>query len=242
MPGFMDEPQVLETVTHAKRPKRVPRALIAIGNTLLALTPLNVELKATNSNGEQIGIKELVDLHKHYEGIIRNELDFCHKYLNFYIVLFTTVLGATITGLVNLKPPYSPYVRWSLVLGPVLVFLLSFVGYRTVRVFYRRQVEAWITSLNVRAMLRLNGNERLASGIGQPLYRSKINGGFIADWDNEEISEIRRQAVNRCSAEDVVRKVAEKGHTLWYAKVIFIAFRVFAVLLFLFVTAWIIAC
>jgi hypothetical protein len=217
----MDQPQVLQTVTHAKRPKLVTRVLIAIGNTVLALTPLSVELNATRSNGAQIGVKELVDLHKHYETIIRSELDFCHKYLNFYVILFTTLLGGTIAGLVT-KPPVP--LRYMLMMGPGLILFFSFIGYKTVSVFYRRYIEAWITSLNVRAMLGLNGNEKLASGIGQPLYRSEINGGFIADWDNEDITAIRKEAVNRCSAEKIAKKIVEKGQTLRHARWIFVFF------------------
>jgi len=44
---------------------------------------------------------DLLDLYKHYWSVLHKELEFCHQYLNFYIVLFSAILAATLAGLLS---------------------------------------------------------------------------------------------------------------------------------------------
>ena len=90
---------------------------------------------------------DVLKMHTHYNGLIAKELEFCFKYLNFYIGLLSALVAATLTGLLPFTLPHPRGLL--LLLGPLLVIVLAVVGYKTVRVFYRRYMEAWITSLKV---------------------------------------------------------------------------------------------
>jgi hypothetical protein len=63
------------------------------------------------------------------------------------------IADLVITAVFQFKAPYP--LGLLLLVGPTLVVSLAILGYKTVRVFYRRFIEAWITSLNVDAMLGL---------------------------------------------------------------------------------------
>ena len=93
-----------------------------------------------NPNGAEIGRKELFDLYKYYQSVIKDQLEFCFKYLNFYIGLFLAVLAGTLTGLLSSKVSYP--LNYCLALGPMLTIVLCVIGYLNVRVFYRRHIEA----------------------------------------------------------------------------------------------------
>ena len=112
---------------------------------------------------------DVLKMHTHYNGLIAKELEFCFKYLNFYIGLLSALVAATLTGLLQFTLPHPRGLL--LLLGPLLVIVLAVVGYKTVRVFYRRYMEAWITSLNVDEMLGLRTDV-------STLFRTKNLVGF----------------------------------------------------------------
>jgi hypothetical protein len=59
-----------------------------------------------SSDDAQIRRDELFDLYKHYESVIKDQLDFFYKYLNFYVGLLSAILAGTLTGLLSFKTPY----------------------------------------------------------------------------------------------------------------------------------------
>jgi len=179
----------------------------------------------------QINRDELLDLYKHYEDIIKEQLDFCFKYMNFYIGLLSALLAATIAGLID--PDTPGHFRNILVIGPLLILLISYMGYNTVKVFYRRYLEAWVTSLNIEAMLGLKERAALGDGIRLPEFPSKHGGGFITQFERRTITAVLERAKKRgWPAETVLEEVLKRGDTLQYAGVVFIGFCVAAIALF----------
>src|SRR5215475_5740966 len=68
-----------------------------------------------------------------------------------------------------------------LLIGPGLAVWLAEVGYSTVKVFYHRFIDAYLTLFNVQRMLRLDDSGWMDPGIAQPFVPSKY-GGFAAQW------------------------------------------------------------
>jgi hypothetical protein len=75
----------------------------------------------------------LQKLHEYYAAIVRDNLDFCHKYLNFYVGLNSALLAAMSAGLLHLERGDRRGL-W-LLAGPPLMIALAAVGFVTVRVF-----------------------------------------------------------------------------------------------------------
>jgi hypothetical protein len=179
---------------------------------------------------EQIDRSELLNLYSHYESVIKDELDFFFKYLNFYIGLCSALLAATLTGMLSLKVAYP--LAYILDSGPILIISLSFLGYKNVRVYYRRFLEALITTFNIKRMLGLDGNVHLKKNIQPPIFVSKYGGGFITKFNREKIRNILEDSEKKgLCAEDVFDKLLRKGDTLGYAKYIFILFALVAIVL-----------
>jgi hypothetical protein len=105
----------------------------------------------------------LLQLHEHYKSELRSDLEFTYKYLNFYVGLPSALLAATIAGL--LRQGAGDKKGLLLLFGPLMIIGLTLIGYRTIRVFYRRFIEAWITSVNIETMLTLSGAVSLEKGI-----------------------------------------------------------------------------
>src|SRR6266567_1929261 len=95
--------------------------------------------------------KQLIDLYKHYWSVLHAELGFCHQYLNFYSGLLSAILAATLAGLLGLK--FRGWDELTLLLGPILIGVLAYNGYNTVKTFYKRFGQAWVTTLNLESML-----------------------------------------------------------------------------------------
>jgi hypothetical protein len=93
-------------------------------------------------------------------------------------------------------------------------------------VFYRRYVEAWVTEINLQAML---GTEHAVEpdSIGRALVSSR-SGGWIARGERAEVKKAIRSAAN---AESLVDEVTRLGDTRHYAKRTFLVFVVIAMLL-----------
>jgi hypothetical protein len=110
-----------------------------------------------------------------------------------------------------------------------------------VEVFYRRFIEAWITTINVETMLgwrqdiALPGgrpkSSRYEAGLRSPPFKSK-NGGFIAEFERPAIEEeLKKAQVGEWDAEALLVQVVRRGDTLRYAKAILSGFAVVAVFL-----------
>lgn len=192
-----------------------------------------------NESPTEITRQELLDLRKQYMEEVNKQLTFCFRYLNFYIGLFSAILAATLAGLFATKS--QPLLGLVLLIGPALIGLLAFVGYKTVRVFYRRFVEAWITCVNLEVMLGLKPTPKYQAGIHPPAFPSAQGRGFITEFERPEIRDLLEQAQKEAwTAETLLKKVLEVGDTLLYAKITFggyvLAGLVAAVVVI--VTAW----
>ena len=180
---------------------------------------------------------ELFELHSHYEVAAMDELDFFLRYLNFYVGLLSAILAVTLTGLLSLsRSSLDPVLKLTLLTGlltgPILTITLSRAGYPILKVYWRRFAQAWVTGYNIRAMLGLRGSILLDEGIRPPLYTSKYDNGFIAQFDAKEIPPLkpfRDAAEKKWSSEKLLNKLAERNDQLRMAKRILIAFGVAAI-------------
>jgi mannose-6-phosphate isomerase-like protein (cupin superfamily) len=84
--------------------------------------------------------KELIDLYNHFRTVSKEELNLLYQYLNFYVGLLTAILAATLTGLLTSQNLTGSLRELYLLIGPILILALSFVGNSTVNVFYHRFV------------------------------------------------------------------------------------------------------
>jgi hypothetical protein len=170
------------------------------------------------------GRPELNDLRKEYREYSQRSLDKCFSYLNFYVGLLAALLAATLTGLLQVQPGDPRALL--LLTGPAAAVVLARLGYQSFRVFYRRYVEAWVTEINLQAML---GTEHMGErdSIRRPTVQSQ-SGGWIAHGERAEVKKAIRSATD---AESLVDEVTRLGVTRHYAKRTFLVFVVIAVLL-----------
>jgi hypothetical protein len=211
---------------------------------------------------KQLNHSDLIDLYKHYWSILHAELGFCHQYLNFYSGLLSAILAATLAGLLSLK--FRGLDELTLLLGPILIGVLAYNGYNTVKTFYKRFVEAWVTTLNLESMLGIRYSHQPSD---KPRYVSSYE-SFIPAMEDDRIMEIlegkeqeKKQGVSFIqqllhfiqqllhrgqkkggaaqakTAEQVTKELSEsrKGTTLANAKFTFITFEVTAVVLAVFI-------
>lgn len=82
----------------------------------------------------------LLQLHAHYTSELTSDLKFTYKYLNFYVGLNSALLAGTIAGL--LRQGEGEEKDLLLLSRPLLIIGLTIIGYQTIRVFYRRFIEA----------------------------------------------------------------------------------------------------
>jgi hypothetical protein len=167
---------------------------------------------------------ELNDLRKEYREYSQRSLDKCFSYLNFYVGLLAALLAATLTGLLQVQPGDARALL--LLTGPAAALALARLGYQTFVVFYRRYVEAWVTEINLQAML---GTEHAGEpdSTSRPLVSSR-SGGWIARGERAEVKKAIRSAAD---AESLVDEVTRLGDTRHYAKRTFLFFVVIAMLL-----------
>jgi len=168
--------------------------------------------------------RTLLQLYEHYKSELRSDLEFTYKYLNFYVGLNSALLAATIAGL--LRQAAGDKKGLLLLFGPLLIIGLTLIGYRTIRVFYRRFIEAWITAVNIEGMLTLSGAVDLEKGIQKPRYKSS-SGSFIMQYERATIRKILKQADDKgWAADTTVKRVAAKGDTLRFARFTFLLFAI----------------
>ena len=158
----------------------------------------------------------LLELYEHYKSELRSDLEFTYKSLNFYVGLNSALLAATIAGL--LRQTEGDKKGLLLLCGPLLILGLTLIGYRTIRVFYRRFVEAWITSVNIECMLTLSDVPTLEKGIQEPRFKTS-SGSFILQYQRATIRKVLEQAENKgWTTEATIKRVAAKGDTLRFAR------------------------
>jgi hypothetical protein len=168
---------------------------------------------------------ELLDLQKSYAAEVNKQLEFCFTYLNFYTGLLSALLAGVLTGLLSFKPQST--LALVLLIGPALICTLAWIGYGTVLVFYRRYIEAWITSRNIEEMLGLRPSPTYEPGIAAPPYRSKHGGGFITEFERSDVRGVLNSARQESlSAECVLAEVVKTGDTLRHARWVFWAFAI----------------
>jgi len=182
---------------------------------------------------ELLSHSDLLDLYKHSWSVLLAELGFCHQYLNFYSGLLSALLAATLAGLLSIK--FGGLRELLLLLGPALIFVLAWNGYKTVETFYRRFAEAWVTIINLESMLHIRYAPQPIELGYQPLYISTEK-SFIPTYYWPEIKEIFDKAKKkRWEAERLAEELGKKGTTLVNAKITFGAFGVAATILSVFI-------
>jgi len=171
---------------------------------------------------------ELFELYKHYESVITGQLDFCYKYLNFYTGLLSAITAGTLTGILNIK---SGELRGlALIIAPILTIFLAIIGYLNVKVFYLRFIQAWVTQINILAMLNFQFSKSI-KGIAKPLY-VKEDGSFIAQIERHPIRQVLNRAKKESwTPEQVVAEIVQVGDTLKYARNTCIGFGVVSLIL-----------
>jgi hypothetical protein len=164
----------------------------------------------------------VLDLYKLYNGLIKDELGFFLQSFHFYISLLSAILTVTLTGLLGMK---SGDIRaLVLLLGPLLLVILSRIGYNNAQAFYRRFTEAWIAKLNLESMLNLAVGPSVEIGILEPAYISR-KGGFIPQIEWPRLKEVFEKAEkNKWKAEELANELVTVGTTLSDAKWTFILF------------------
>lgn len=182
---------------------------------------LNVPTKLSN--------QALLELHRHYESVVKDMLDLWYQYLNFYTGLLVAILAATLTGSLSLK--HGDIRIIGLLLGPLLTIILAAIGYANIRVFYSRYVQAWVTTINIESMLGIRYASSLDQGKYCPVYRSKM-GGFIPMIERTSIESALNTAKNeQWTAEKVVTVLLRVGDTRKNAKNTFLSFGLVSILL-----------
>lgn len=98
-----------------------------------------------------------------------------------------------------------------LLFGPLLIIGLTLIGYPTIRVFYRRFIETWVTSVNIEDMLTLSDPVNLEIGIREPRFKGS-SGGFILQYQLATICKVLEQAKNKGrTTETTIKQITAKG-------------------------------
>jgi hypothetical protein len=153
---------------------------------------------------EKLDRAELLVLHEHYATEMRASLDFAHRNLSFYVGLLSAIRAALLAGI--LKAGSGDLRALWLLSGSGVAVWLAEVGYSTVKVFYHRFIDAYLTLLNVQRMLRLDDSKWIAPGIAPPFIPSKY-GGFVAQWAGavewlEDHRQLNAEAVKQAILEE----------------------------------------
>jgi hypothetical protein len=191
------------------------------------------ETSKTVITHESLNRSDLLDLYKHYYSVLQAELSFCQQYLNFYSGLLSALLAATLAGLLSIR--FGDWRGLALLLGPALIFVLAWNGYQTVRTFYHRFVQAWVTTINLESMLDIRYAPQPITLAYKPAYISNQQ-SFIPTIEDDRIKGIL-EGKEKKGAEQVTNELSEskKGTTLFNAKITFITFAVAAAILAVFI-------
>jgi hypothetical protein len=191
----------------------------------------------TENTPEHLTRQELLAFHAHYESNMRDRINFCYQYLNFYIGLLSAILAATLTGLLTIK--FGDKRGIALLLGPLLTLVFARVGYLSVRAFYGSYTRSWVTRANIEAMLGIRFVKgRIDTGKYDPAYPSQY-GGFVPRIESKSIEEVLKRAKKDpekpWNAEKVMQELVKVGDTLAYAWYTFASFGLASIILAVFI-------
>jgi hypothetical protein len=149
--------------------------------------------------------EDILALYTLYNGLVKDELSFYLQSFHFYISLLSAILAGTLTGLLSYD---NPDLRGlALLIGPVLIVVLSRIGYNNAGAFYRRFTEAWVAKVNLEAMLRLPQDTLMEPGIQRPVFLSR-KGSFIPQIEWPPLKGIFDEAEkNSWSAEQLASRL-----------------------------------
>jgi hypothetical protein len=138
-----------------------------------------------------ISRETLQELRRDCIAAMKDYLDISYKYMNFYIGLNSAILTATLAGLLHVEKGDER--ARLLAAGPVVVIVVSVIAFLTVRVFYRRHIEAWVTLLNVNHMLKLDTDEFvLEPSLPREQRFESESPGFMAQYERPRIAKFFR--------------------------------------------------
>jgi hypothetical protein len=193
------------------------------------MTDKGVRQEIEGADDLALAAETLLQLHKHYTSELRSDLEFAYKYLNFYVGLNSAILAATVAGL--LRQDEGDKKGLLLLFGPFLIIGLTIIGYRTIKVFYRRFIEAWLTTVNIEKMLTISGPASLEQGIQEPRFRSS-SGSFIAQFERTAIRRALKQAEDEgLTADTIIERVTARGDTLRFARLTFLLFAIASIII-----------
>lgn len=183
----------------------------------------------TDNTPERLTRQELLAFHAHYESMMRERINFCYQYLNFYTGLLSAILAATLTGLLSIK--FGDIRGIALLLGPFLTLVFARIGYVSVKAFYISYTRAWVARANIEAMLGLRFAEVIDTGKYHPVYASRY-GGFVPRIERAPVESILDKAkYGQWSAEKVMQELVKVGDTLAYARNTFVSFGIASIIL-----------
>jgi hypothetical protein len=180
-------------------------------------------MMAVDNRPQPLSRAELLDLYKVFNSAVKDELSFFFQYFHFYIGLLSAILAVTLTGLlsIGLRNPRGLV----LLVGPILILTLSWVGYNNLQAFYRRFSEAWVTKINLESMLNMRPGSLGEQDIQKPIYASR-KGGFMPEIEWRPLKEVFEEAEKDAwPAEQVAHRLVEVGTTLANARWTFNLFK-----------------
>jgi hypothetical protein len=189
-------------------------------------------MQETENVPEHLTRQELLEFHAHYESNMRDRINFCYQYLNFYIGLLSAILAATLTGLLTIK--FGDRRGIALLLGPLLTLVFARIEYLSVKAFYSSYTRSWVTRANIEAMLGIRFAEGIDTGKYHPVYPSQY-GGFVPRIESKSIEGVLKKAKEnpqkQWKAEEVMQELVKVGDTLMYARYTFASFGLASIIL-----------
>ena len=190
-------------------------------------------MQDTDNVPESLTRQELLAFHAHYESNMRERINFCYQYLNFYTGLLSAILTATLIGLLNIK--FGDIRGVALLLGPLLTLVFARIGYLSVKAFYRSYTRSWVARANIEAMLGIRFAEVIDTSKYHPAYASQY-GGFLPRSERAPVESILKKAkLEHWSAEQVMVELVKVGDTLAYAWYTFASFGLASIILIAFI-------
>jgi hypothetical protein len=187
----------------------------------------------TENVPEHLTRQELLAFHAHYESNMRERINFCYQYLNFYIGLLSAILAATLTGLLTIKLGDRRVIV--LLLGPLLTLVFAKIGFLSVKAFYSSYTRSWVARANIEAMLGIRFAKGINTGKYHLVYVSE-EGGFVPRVESDSVECVLKKAKDeQWKAEKVMQELVKVGDTLVYAKYTFISFGLASIILAVFI-------
>lgn len=190
-------------------------------------------MQDTDNVPESLTRQELLAFHAHYESNMRERINFCYQYLNFYTGLLSAFLTATLIGLLNIK--FGDIRGIALLLGPLLTLVFARIGYLNVKAFYSSYTRSWVARANIEAMLGIQFAEAIDTGKYHLAFASRY-GGFLPRTERTPVETILDKAKDgQWKAEEVMEELVKVGDTLAYARYTFVSFGLASIILTAFI-------